>query len=169
MTYSVNATKARYFLLGLEAGMVSEQVVRDWAYSEIESQDEPPIEIIEVASSRTREQLWASLKCIPGEPDSISAGRQLLGLLATDLPSSYSELLSVARKAMQVSRSAGLPDDVYYAFDQIDDEISLAANDVYGTLDWCRQNLAEELKNHAHCPQSETQPVSPADAASRRG
>lgn len=156
VAYSSEATRASYFLLGLEAGVISEATARDWAFAEIATHDEPSIEIIEVAASRTREQLWEALKSIPGEPNRQLAGRQLLGLLKVDIPSSHAGLLAIARRAMQVARSAGLPDDVYYTFDQIDDEIFLAVNEKYGTLDSCRQNLAEGLEKHASHERSET-------------
>lgn len=156
VAHSADATKATYLLLGLEAGLISEQAAREWAYSEIDSRDDPSIEIIEVAASRSREQLWESLKAIPGEPDRQMAGRQLLALLKVDIPTTYTGLLNVARRAMQVASSSGLPEDVYYSFDQIDDEIFLAVNKKYGTLEWCRQNLAQELEINSRCDASET-------------
>lgn len=146
---SVNdATKAAYFLYGLEAGMLSEADVKKWAFSVIEARDMPPSEIIEVAMSRSREQLFESLKVVRGDRDIQLAGRWLLGLLKTMLKNDPSNMKAIVRKAMQVAVSTSQPEDVYHRLDGIDDQISLAESNTYGTLEMCRADLEAALAQY---------------------
>jgi hypothetical protein len=143
-----DATNAAYFLYGLGAGMFSADDVKSWAFAVIEEQKKPPVEIIEIAMSARREVLFESLKAVPGERDIQKAGRWLLSLLRKELQSNPSSLKTVARKAMQVARSTSQPEDVYYLFDGIDDEIFLAENNTYGSLKHCRSDLDAALAQY---------------------
>ena len=146
---SVNdATNAAYFLYGLEVGIVAEADVKQWAFSVIEARDTPPAEIIEVAMSRSREQLFESLKVVRGERDIQLAGRWLLGLLKHKLTNDPSSMKTIVRKAMQVAASTNQPEDIYHRFDVIDDQISLAENNTYGTLEMCRADLEGVLAQY---------------------
>jgi hypothetical protein len=156
MSPANDATVASYFLYGAEAGMLGEEEIKKWAYSVIESREIPPVEIIELATSHGREQLFESLKAVRGEPDVQMAGRWLLGALKTELRKEPSRLQAITRKAIQVARSTNQPDEVYYRLDGIDDELFLALNNTYGTVEQCRADLAEELEQYEEYKESET-------------
>lgn len=143
-----DATVATYFLYGAESGMFGEVEIKKWAYSIIESRDVPPVEIIELATSHGREQLFENLKAIRGEPDVQLAGRWLLGALKMELKENPFRLQAIIRKAIQVARSTNQPDEVYYRLDGIDGELFLALNKTYGTVEQCRADLTEELEQY---------------------
>lgn len=143
-----DATIAAYFRFGVEAGLFDEEPIKAWAYSVIELRDAPPAEIIELATSHGRQQLFDNLNAIKGEPDIQLAGRWLLGALKTELAKDPSQLQAITRKALQVARSTKQPEDVYYRFDGIDDELFLALNNTYGTVEQCKIELEEALAEY---------------------
>lgn len=49
---------------------------------------------------------------------------------------------------MSIARLAGLGDDTYYRFDSLDDELSLARTEVYGSIEQCRLDLQSELESY---------------------
>ena len=142
------STIAEYFRIGLEAGLLRPEDAQDWATSVIEKMAEPPPEIIEVAWSKGLATTMESLRAVPGERDQQLAGRWLLGLLRNRLPTDDEELGWTARRAMHIAQAANLGDNVYYRFDSIDDEISLARNNTYWTIENCRKDLLEALAEY---------------------
>lgn len=148
MSSANDATVAAYFLYGAEAGMLGEEEIKKWAYSVIEFREVPPVEIIELATSHGREQLFENLKAIRGERHVRLAGRWLLGVLKMELKKEPSRLQEITRKAIQVARSTNQPDEVYYRLDGIDDGLYLALNNTYGTVEQCRTDLAEVLEQY---------------------
>ena len=50
---------------------------------------------------------------------------------------------------MQVARATQLPEDVYYAFDGLEDELVLLANGIYGTVAGLEADLVDALKQHS--------------------
>ncbi len=156
MSPANDATVAAYFLYGAEAGMIEEEEIKEWAYSVVESREFPPVEIIELATSHGREQLFENLKAVHGEPDIQLAGRWLLGALRAELSKDPSRLQAITRKAIQVARSTKQPEEVYYRLDGIDDELFLALNNTYGRVEQCRTDLAEELAQYEEFKESET-------------
>jgi hypothetical protein len=151
MPYS-HATRAEYYRIGLETGLIAEDQIRDWAMSVIERTTEPPAEIIEVSWSRTRHGLEENLRLISGERDRTLAGEWLLGLLREQHLEPETDLTWCAKKAMHISRAAGLRDDVYYEFDELEDDIFLAKNNPGGDLESCRQLLREALAKYPLLP-----------------
>lgn len=151
-----DATVAAYFLYGAETGMFGEEEIKIWAYSVIESRDVPPVEIIELAISHGREQLFENLKAVRGEPDVQLAGRWLLGALKTEFRKNPSRLQLITRKALQIARLTNQPDEIYHRLDRIDDELFLALNNTYGTVEQCRADLAEELERYEEYKENKT-------------
>lgn len=154
-----DATVAAYFLYGAEAGMLGEEEIKRWVYSVIESREVPPVEIIELATSYGREQLFENLKAVRGEADVQLAGRWLLGALRTELRRDPSRLQAITQKAIQVAQSTNQPEEVYYRLVGIDDEIFLAFDNTYGSVgsvEQCRADLAEELEQYEEYKQTET-------------
>ncbi|WP_310056681.1 hypothetical protein [Lysobacter niastensis] len=141
---SDRATVAAYFLYGLEAGLFPEDCAKDWAFSVIAALDDPPIEIIDVATAAHRQDVFGALANASLGADSALAGRWLLTRVHNELLSNRISVRDAIRKSMQVAFSTQLPEDVYYAFDALDDELQLAENGVYSTVaDVTRDTLAE--------------------------
>jgi hypothetical protein len=151
-----NATVAFYFLIGLEAGIFKDDCAKEWAFNIVGLSDNPPIDIIEVATANLREDVFANLNNVAGERDTRLAGSWLLAYLHDYIQSHPNSTRRVVQKAMQVSRSTSLPDDVYYAFDLIDDELSLAENGTFGTVEQSRAELVSALAEFGTSPVVET-------------
>jgi hypothetical protein len=141
------ATVAEYFRIGVELGIVSPDEPRAWADAIIREHAHPLGEVIEVSWSKGTAELLEALRAIPGERDCKLAGAWLLGLLATRLQES-AEPRAIARSAMQVARVANMGDGVYYEFDVVDDQFSLAELGRYGTDEACRAELEEALAKY---------------------
>jgi hypothetical protein len=142
-----NATIAAYYLYGLEAGMLSPQQVKDWAFSIIESNKHPPAEIIGIGMSGGLPELIENLNAVPGKRDVQLAGRWLLCVLRGELAINPAMGSRIAKQAMQVARSTDLPDELY-TFDSIDDMFSLAETKTYGTMEQCHEELARALAKY---------------------
>ena len=132
--------------------MFEDNCAKDWAYKIIELSEDPPIDIIEIATANRREEVFEVLALVVGERDNKLAGKWLLSNLHDYIQAHPASLKRVIKQAMQVSRSCELPDNVYYAFDIIDDELFLAENDSYGTVDQCRLELISALAEFGVSP-----------------
>jgi hypothetical protein len=151
-----NATVASYFLFGLEAGMFEADCAKDWAFKIVELSQNPPIDIIDVATANRREEVFDVLSLVVGERNNQLAGKWLLHSLYNKIQADPASLERVIKQAMQVSSSCGLPRDVYYSLDGIDDELFLAKNGTYGTVEQCRQELIATLTEFGINPNVET-------------
>lgn len=147
---------AACFQYGLEAGIVTEEEVKNWALRIVDTLADPPCEIVEVLSSRTFAQLHGNLGQVAGERHTELVGRVLLCNLGQLLPDDPAELGTIVRKAMQIVRSTGLGDDDYYLFDAVDDGLNLALSGTYGTIADCRQALVDAFEQYRQCNGSET-------------
>ncbi len=145
MLNPTNSTIAAYYLYGLEAGIVTLQQAKDWAFSVVESMDSPPADVIDVALSSGLPEMNEKLNAIAGERDVQLAGKWLLNALNRELSSNPLNVERIAKQAMQVTRSTALGDDEYYVFDYIDDALSLAQNGTYGSVEACRSELENAL------------------------
>jgi hypothetical protein len=141
-----NATVAQYYITGIETGLASAAQAREWALSLVEALDVPPVEILEVAVSRSTNQLLESLNAIDGERDTPRVGRWLLAELRQLLQAGSMGMKLVVQRAMLVARSTNLGDEVYYSFDNIDDELALAEGGFYGDLGPCHVGLVAVLQ-----------------------
>lgn len=142
------ATIAEYFRLGLQIGLLLPEQASAWADSVIVAMDTPPGEIIEVSWSKGLASTLDALSLIPGERDKQLAGRWLLGLLRESITDSDEGFQLATRQAMHIARNAELGNEVYYRFDMVDDELSLARTNVYGTVEKCREDLLNELADY---------------------
>jgi hypothetical protein len=145
MPNPTNATIAAYYLYGLEAGIVTLQQAKDWAFSVVESMDSPPADIIDVALSSGLPEINEKLNAVTGERDVQLAGKWLLNALNRKFSSNELNLERITKQAMQVTRSTALGDDEYYVFDSIDDSLSLAQSGTYGSVERCRSELENAL------------------------
>ncbi len=142
------ATHADYYRYGLEAGLLTPQDTKDWAFGLIYFLDNPPIEIIEVGMSRSLADLFTCLKQVPGERNIKLAGMWLLGLLKLRLSSEPFSYDRIVKQAIQVARSTNQDDDVYACFNTIDDRICLADSGTYGNLDAIIKTLGDVLARY---------------------
>ena len=142
------ATIAEYLRIGLVVGLLSTEQASAWAYSIIASEAEPPCEIIDLAWCKGVTPTMDALAAIEGDRNTQLAGRWLLGLLRQTLPETEEGLHIATQRAMSIARLAELGDDVYYRFDGLDDELSLARTRVYGTVEECRSHIQIELDGY---------------------
>lgn len=140
------ATVAAYFQYGLEAGILDEQQARDWALKIVDKLDHPPLEIIEVLSSRNLVGLFDALKEVSGKRDIKLAGRWLLHTLFQRAAGDNSADKVITRQALQVARSTEQDEDIQFAFDGLDDRFNLAESGTYGALEDCRSELLALLE-----------------------
>lgn len=145
MPNPTNATVAAYYLYGLEAGIVTLQQAKDWAFSIVESMDSPPADVIDVALSRGLPEINEKLNAVTGERDVQLAGKWLLNALNREFSSNPLNVERITKQAMQVTRSTALGDDEYYVFDSIDDSLALIQSGTYGSLEGCRSELENAL------------------------
>ncbi len=148
MSQLSDATHADYFRYGLEADLLTPRETRDWAFGLIYCLDNPPIEIIEVAMSRSLADLFTRLKQVPGERNTKLAGMWLLGLLKSRLSSEPFTADRIVKQAIQVARSTNQDDDVYDCLNTIDDRICLADSGTYGNLDAIIKTLGDVLARY---------------------
>ena len=139
------ATVAEYFRLGMLVGLLSPQDAVAWADSVVAATSVPPEGIIDVAWSKGVASAVDALAAVSGERNNQVAGRWLLGLLGQSIPESEEGLQRAVQRAMHIARYAELGDEVYYRFDRIDDELSLARTGAYGTVEQCRAALVSEF------------------------
>ncbi len=149
---SSHATRAEYYRIGLETGLLAQDEVRDWAMGVIEQMNDPPAEIIEASWSHTQQSLEDNLRSVSGERDRGQAGTWLLGLLRDKHLGAESDLTWCARKAMHIARAAELDEGIYYKFDELEDGIFLAKNDPCGDLEACRRLVKEALAKYPSPP-----------------
>lgn len=145
MPNPTNSTIAAYYLYGLEVGIVTLQQAKDWAFSIVESMDNPPADIIDVALSSGLSEINEKLNAVAGERDVQLAGKWLLNTLSREFSSNPFNVERITKQAMQVTRSTALGDDEYYVFDHIDDALSLAQSGTYGSVEGCRSELENAL------------------------
>ncbi len=142
------ATIARYFRVGIEAGILEVEDARAWAFSIIESEEAPPSEVIDVSWSIPRAQLIEVLNSFAGDADAGLAGGWLLAVLRESLPKSNDSLKASVQCAMQIARSAELDGSIYYKFDAIDDGLFLALSGTYGAVTECRSDFEAALADY---------------------
>jgi len=151
------ATFAEYYRLGLEAGLLLPESAKNWAMSVVEELAEPPGEIIEISWSKGAAMTLENLRAVQGERDRVLAAHWLLASLREANQTSDDELHRVVQRAMQIAQAAELGGDVYNRFDAIDDELSLARSNTYGSVIECRKELADALSEYPSAPvRSET-------------
>jgi hypothetical protein len=145
------ASFAQYFRIGLEVGICDPDQARDWAFSIIDQMEEPPGEIIEVSWQKPLAQLISDLNDVGGELDLDLVCRWLLGTLSAGMLSGNEGLGGAIRQAMQIASSVEFI-ELYDVFDRIDDGIHLAESQIYGTVEECRKDFDDAMKEYAAPP-----------------
>ena len=145
------ATAAAYYRYGMEAGLCTIDDAKEWAFSVVASLEEPPIHVIDVATSQTFEDAHANLAAAARDADVSFAGACLLETISNALKSGEMPLRPALRSAMQVARSTSMSRDVYYAFDGVEDALSLAESQTYGTVEQACAYAIEEFGRFSAC------------------
>ncbi|SEL51492.1 hypothetical protein SAMN05428989_1821 [Pseudoxanthomonas sp. GM95] len=143
-------TAAAYFWAGVVTGVLHFEDARAWAFSVIEALDAPPIEVIEVATARDRVACIDALQAAAHGGDLLCAGPWLFADLLNQLEAGARPVPETIYAAMRVASTTGLPDDCYYAFDALDDELQMAINNVCFTVDQARHDLIKTLVQYAN-------------------
>jgi hypothetical protein len=142
-------TICAYFWAGVAVGVLPYQSSKAWAFSAIEVLESPPIEIIEVATASDRNSALDALQASAHGADQQTAGRLLLEDLHSQLKAGAISPMEATRAAMRVAQTTGLPDQVYYDFDGLDDELQLAVNGTYGPPAEIEADILKSLAEHA--------------------
>ncbi len=106
--------------------------------------------------SKGRQQLYDNLKPVSIGADIEIAGRWLLGKLNDEIKNGSSNIKLIVTKAMRVANETKQHEDLYYRLDGLDDDIFLAENNNYGTLDICRSALEDILAQYNETIKIET-------------
>lgn len=143
--------EADYYLYGIELGILSFDQAISWADKIIEAEDEPDVEIIEVALSRPRGRngVMEALKEVKGSYSPQTAGAMLLADLYRFLKEGDS-IKSISRKALDVAWATQMPEEIRWKFDHIDDDISLAEQGIYADIDQCKTELDNLLVQYKY-------------------
>lgn len=146
------ATVAEYLRIGLTSGLLLPEDAANWAISEIARLDAPPYELIELSYAKTPLDAIEALASVQGERDRKVAGGWALARLRESLRGPDFDVRLAAHQAMRIVRAAEFGDEIYYRFDMIEDEVSLALTGAYGTLEDCRTRLLDELASYPMPP-----------------
>lgn len=155
MNESNLATAALYFRFGLEAGILTDAQARDWALKIVDAFDTPPVEIVEVLTSRGTSHLHQCLKEVLGDGNLKLAGRWLLWDLSCELAGStmLEAHGTVARRAFQVAQSTALDEDLQFTFNRLEDSINLLEMGYGGSPNEERRELSDVLQRFAVRPE----------------
>lgn len=144
-----DATACAFFWTGLALGILHVDAGREWAFARIDARDTPAIEIIEIATARDRDAAMEALQAATYDAEWQTAGRWLLRELLVQFRSGRRSALETSRDAKQVASTARLPEEVYYAFDDLDDELVQLANGIIGTAAEIEVELVDALEKYS--------------------
>ncbi|HDX9635600.1 TPA: hypothetical protein ROY20_003438 [Bacillus cereus] len=143
----INIIMAEVFRIGLQIGLFSKTAVIEWADHTIETLDSPSIKIIEVALSSNDKlvNIVSKLKNIKGTYDKKLPVKIILGLLWKEFMINEENVLKI-----QPFISDLIHHNCCEGFDYIDEqlynfneEINLAADNIYGNL----EDISQEIKS----------------------
>lgn len=138
------ATIASYFLIGIDAGICTDDEARAWSFAVIDALDSPPGELIEVSWNKPRPALREDLKAVAGVADLEQVGRWLLGALrATHSPDAA--FWPALKSALHIVNATGLGESLHYDFDGVGDELELAERGIWGTVAEARESFEHLL------------------------
>jgi hypothetical protein len=143
------ATICTYFWMGIALGVLPFQRSKDWAFSMVEAVDAPPLGIIDIATANERNSALDVLGEESEGGDQQVAGCWLLADVLEQLCSKQISGLEAARLGRLIAQSACLSDTVYYDFDAFEDELQLALDGVFSTVESLELDLAAALRKHA--------------------
>lgn len=141
-----HATVCAYFWIGIAVGSAHYQSAKEWAFSVIEALDAPPIE---VATASDRNSAMEALSAVKGGADMPLAGRWVLADLHRQLSAGEISAAAAIDLAMRVVRVAGLPREVYWDIDGLDDQHQLSDRGVFGNPEAVKLCVLSTLAEHS--------------------
>ena len=153
---SSDGTIAAYYLYGMESGLFALDSAKEWAYQVIESRSNPAIEIIEVATALHRQDVFSCLAAVSGPANHSIAGYWLLHQLHEKLQAGDVTVRFAVQAALQIARTTELPERVYYDFDGLEDELSLAEQGAFGTISEATDSVLASLLEYGQAIASGT-------------
>lgn len=142
-----DGTVAACLLSGIETGLLGDEMAKEWAFQIIEAREQPPVEIIEVATAMRRSDLCDALKDVRGDRDRQLAGRILLRHLFVELSAGRMDVWIAAASSELIAKNMSLPENVYYGFMTLHDSLHLAHHGVNGTVAELTDELLERLES----------------------
>ena len=149
------ATIAKYYRVGIEAGLCDAEDARAWALGVIEDEPDPPAAVIHASRRQPQGALLEVLNSMPGDIDNDIAGRWLLADLRAALPAFPSDPLAEVRRALQIARATDLDEVIYYEFDRIEEALAMALGGSYGTVSECWFDFEHALHRFVPAPFSQ--------------
>ncbi|MCA9233269.1 MAG: hypothetical protein KDA57_21675 [Planctomycetales bacterium] len=139
---------AAYLRCAIEVGLLDLDHAKEWAYGIVAELDIPPVEIIEVAGSNRRDDVVAKLSVVAKGANMPAAGIALLAQIGLELRAERRSLREALALAMRVSEVAKLPEDIYQAFNGLDDALWLAEAGTYGNTEDIKRDVEEEFNRY---------------------
>lgn len=148
------ATAALYFRHAMEAGILSQADTRDWVLRVVDALPTPPVELVEVLSSRNYYHLIETLKDVPGYGDLQLAGQWLFCELHRQLVvgTGADVCSTIASQAVQIALSTAQGEIIQSQFVVLDASVEMAYLGYAGSLDECRHKLLNALAQYAKSP-----------------
>ena len=145
------ATIARFFVIGIEAGICSDDEARAWSFAVIAALENPPGEIIELSWNKPRPSLREDLKAVKGIAELEQVGHWLLGSLSVG-NSPETGFWPLLRSAKHIVNATDLGKSLYYDLDIVADEYELAERKIFGTTAEARHSFDALLAEFAPPP-----------------
>ncbi len=147
---ATTAEIARFFCLGLRAGLLNTAAVEKWADSVIaaESIATYPFTELAVAANRRPEDVDNLLSQVAGGGNSYTPGYMILALIRRQLNDGTLTQESALKLALEISQG-DLPSPEYDRANELDDSLSLAKSGTYGDVETVRREITDYLDHYA--------------------
>ena len=146
------ATIARYYRVGIEAGLCDPEDARTWALGVTEDETEPPPAIMDISQRQPQASLLDALASVPGDVDNDVAGRWLLAELRAAMLAFPADPLAEVRRALYVAKATDLDEVIYHEFDRIEEAMAMALSGTYGTVSECWFDFEYALQRFVPAP-----------------
>ncbi len=120
-----HASICAYFSTGISLSIKTAEDANAWAYDVIAALDEPPIEIIEIATAHDKYPVMDALKIGASKADWQQAGRWLLSDTCLRLAAGQISALTAIWISMDIRETTGLPRDLWIELLILEDKVNL--------------------------------------------
>lgn len=154
MVEDARATEAAYYEEGLLVGIVAATDVISWADEIVSKENEPSLQVIDIAFSKRTEEIINNLIEMRNGANYTVVGGLLFHALRNELSADPGRIWTVCRQATAVARSILSDDDAYFRFAHIEDDLDMIRLKVpdSATIEQCRLLLQEALDEYAIDP-----------------
>ena len=139
---------AEFFRLGLLAGLCGSPFVARWADSIVAAEPSPHIAFIElcIAGSQPASTVETLLADVPGQVTPDLPVHMLLGFSSRLISAHAFTPVELLLRLYRISSLETFPERIYFEFVRQEDAISLARDEVYGTLPEVAHHITEFLR-----------------------